>query len=133
MEQVGGIQNATSAGGNLLIAQPRNLVAELAVPTAGIDYMRMRIAESRHHPAAFRINHLIKNPAAQSSIALSLPLSGSERGNDSVLNHKPGVVNARDGAHIPALEPTDAGRQNAAKAADIAYQYPHIEKGKTTP
>ena len=101
----------------------------------------MRVAESRHHPAPFRINHLIKNPAAQSSltsiltssIALSLPLSGSERGNDSVLNHKPGLVNARDGTHIPALEPTDAGRQNAAKAADIAYQYPHIEKGKSTP
>ncbi len=57
MQQVGGIQDTSATGGNLLIAQPIDFIEELPGTVSGIYYMCMRVTERREHPSAMHINH----------------------------------------------------------------------------
>ena len=58
-DQVRRIENAAAPGRDLLIAQAVDLVEKLARPAAGIDDMRMAVAERRHHHAPFRVYDLV--------------------------------------------------------------------------
>ena len=60
MQQVGRVQDTSSTGGDLFIAESVDLVPELPVAAAGIDDVGMGIAECRHDIASSGIDSSVK-------------------------------------------------------------------------
>ena len=114
MQQVGGIQDPTAPGGDLLVAEPVDLVQKLSIPAPRIHDMRMAVAERRHHQAAFRVDRFPVVSVVADQIG-HLP----ESHNLPVLDSEPGVMQHARLRHLGALLPQHARRHDSDEFTDV--------------
>ena len=118
VQQVGGIQNPTAPGGDLLVAEPVDLVQELSVPAPRIYDVRMAVAERRHHHAALgvddgRFDKLTDRLADRQIGHLA------ESCNLPVLDDEPGILQYTRLRHLGALLPQHARRHDPDEFTDV--------------
>ena len=118
VQQVGGIEDPAATGGDLLVAEPVDLVQELAVAAPRIHDMRMAVAEGREDHATLGVDDGCFD-------RLSNRLIGhlAEPGDLAVLDGEPGVAEHAGLRHLCALLPQDARRHDPDEFADVLYKY----------
>ena len=121
VQQVGRIEDAAAAGRDLPVGETADLVEEFPVAAAGVDDMRVAVAESRHQQSAFAVDGLVGE--------LRQGFGGAAEGDDlPVVDEEPGVGQRVDLVHGRAFLAPDMGGYDARQRADVAKQPSHNAK-----
>ena len=126
MQQVGGIEDAAAAGRDLLVAEPVDLVQELAVAAPRVHDVRMAVAEGREDHAALGVDRFrVGAGNAGRFDRLTDRLTARQVGHLAegldlaVLDGEPGVAEHAGLGHLGALLPQDARRHDPDEFADV--------------
>ncbi len=122
VQAVGRIEYAAAAPGDLLVAQTVDLVEELLLAAAGIDDMRMRVAERRKEHAAAGIDRFV-------GIDLRQPAHLTVVGDDALVGDEPRVVERAHGGHVGSRDALATALVDADDRAYVFNQQSHTRRG----
>ena len=116
VKQVGGVEYAAATGGNLLVSQTVDFVAELTLAASGIHKVCMRVAESRQHIASAGVNHTCE---ARFGGKLLHAAPGSYT---LAVDSEPGIVHPVGALHLYAAQRLVGLGAGAENGCDILNQ-----------
>ena len=125
VQQVGGIEDAPAAAGDLLVGQAVDLVEELLFAAPGVDQVGVRVAERRKEHAPCRVDDLVGGDVAQR-------VHASERRETAVFGQQPRVVERAQLVHVGAAAAQTARRFDADDAGDVLHQQSHRPRRNRT-
>ncbi len=115
-QHIGRVEDTSAAACNFLVAQTADFVDKLALAAAGIDYMCVRVAESRQNQAALGVDDI--------GVVGRARVHAAEGCDNAIGKLKPSLgCRAHARGHVGAAQTADMTRQYAVECCYICDKH----------